>query len=96
MAKEVSDEVRAVNQAARRAAAQAGKTWTTLSQEERRVFKRQARAATRGKTAAPAAGDAQQANRDKARKAAAAAGQKWRDLTKEQRQTYLKQAKSGS
>ena len=93
MAKEpVSERARAINQAARKAASAAGKEWTSLTQEERKKYKQEARGQMRvprgeEKTAG------QSSIRDKAKQAAQQAGANWAQLPREKRQEYLRQAR---
>ena len=88
MAKEISDQQRALTRSARQAAMAAGKNWAQLSKEEKRAFKKGARGRLSNR-AVPA-------NVAKARKAAEAAGKKWAALSQEERKTYLKQAREKS
>lgn len=85
MAKEISDQQRVLTRNARQAAKAAGKNWADLSQEEKKAFKKGARAKLGSRSVAPSV--------MKARKAAEAAGKKWSALTQEERKAYLKQAR---
>jgi len=97
MAKEVSEQVRALNRAARKAASGAGKDWASLSQEERKKYRQEARKTMRDnkKTGRGGSGPAL-GPREQAIKAAQAAGQDWKELSREQRQVYLKRARGAS
>jgi hypothetical protein len=93
MAKEaVSERSRAINQVARRAASAAGKEWTSLTQDERKKYKQEARGQMRGSRGAEKK-SGQSAVREKAKQAAQQAGVTWAELSKEKRQEYLRQAR---
>ena len=95
MAKEVDEKAVARVQAARRAATADGKTWASLSADERRIYKQRVRGTVQAEAANPSLGKGDMtAIRKKAKRAAEAAGQTWRNLTLEERKKYLRQART--